>query len=366
MALVSCAYPSNAVQEIPSATLKAVQSPSPELMETPNLQTINTPVQGSINKDCETQNNLQQTTTGKIVFYEPNKGFILYNPQTNQDGLPLETTKYDVEASPDQRRIFVSDYPGTSGEVFTSNGNKSTVNANEIKGIFYGWLNNQKLVFVELNHSDGSVTILDIETGKTEEKITNLTDVNFDAIHWYAGGSQPSVIFDSSLSRLIYTSREIPSRDQPHLGFILRDYETKNVLWSKQSTDIVVKPKWSPDGNFVAVAINNENSEQIYILDSDGNETQIIDTNPFWIYQLEWSPNGKQIAFSTDNAVTVYDLVTNHRNDYKLSKSIYNIVWSPNSDQIAVKGALIDFSTNCIFPLKTENENGPLAWLVDK
>jgi len=366
MILVSCVHTSNVVQDTSSATQKTIQSPSPEPTEAPNPQAVYTPTQALISKGCESQNNLQQlNTTGKIVFYEPDKGLIFYNPQTNQDGLPLETEKYVVESSPDKKRIFIFDYPGTSGDVITSDGNKSIINANEINGIFYGWLNNQKIVFVDLNHSDGSITILDIETGKTEEKITNLTNINFDTIHWYAGGSQPSVIFDSSLSRLIYTSRELPSINQPHLGFILQDYETKKVLWSKQSTDIAVEPKWSPDGNFVAVAITEENSDRIYFLDGDGNEIQTINTNAF-IYQMEWSPNGKQIAFNSDNAIIVYNLVTKNRNDYKLSESIYNIVWSPNSDQLAIKGALIDFSTNCIFSLKPENQNGPLAWLIDK
>jgi WD40 repeat protein len=364
--LTSCTSTSKIEQVPPPVTQTTVlQSVTHEPLKSPQPTQSSTPTQISASKDCGSQNDIKQTSAiGKIVFNEPNKGIYFYDIQKGQNGPPIDGTTpwLNIEASPDKRRIVIFNQPGEAGKIITSEGMQSIINTGKIDGSFYGWLNNEKLIFVDHNHSDGSVIIFDIGTGRTEERVTNLTDVNFDPVFWYAGGGWPSVIFDSSLSRLIYTKFV---QDQPPLGFILRDYDTKKVLWEKHTLDISVKPKWSPDGKYVAVVVTNDSNDQIYILDRNGKETQIIDTYLFGVNQIEWSPNSEKISFNVDKDLTIYDLTTKQRHGHKMAQDIFWIVWSPDSNQLAVKGAIIDDSTNCVFTFKPENPIGPMAWLVE-
>jgi hypothetical protein len=326
-----------------------------------------------IDQKCNSSNYLKQTEPdSEIVFYEPNEGLYFYNVSSSQEKTISNTADIFpiyAETSPDNKRIVVFDTTGSFGKVISSDGAKLELNTKNIDGIFYGWLDNQKILFVDRSYSDGSSIVLDIKTGNIEKIPTNLNDVNFDSIFWYADGSQPSVIFDFSLNRLIYTRTEVSPTGERQLGFIMRDYRTQKVLWAKQSTDISVQPKWSLNGEYAAVVITDENSDQIHILDREGIEIKTIDTNTFGVNELAWSPDGKKIGFSFFNStetLAVYDLISHRKNEYQISQDASNIIWAPNSDQIVVKGSLIDLSTNCVFALKPNNSYGPLAWLVGK
>ena len=62
-------------------------------------------------------------------------------------------------------------------------------------------------------------------------------------------------------------------------------------------------PSWSPDGERIAFASDRkgefENFE-IYVMDADGGNQQRLTNNRVWDMDPSWSPDGKRIAFASD------------------------------------------------------------------
>jgi Tol biopolymer transport system component len=67
-------------------------------------------------------------------------------------------------------------------------------------------------------------------------------------------------------------------------------------------------PAWSPDEKQIAFAAivhsslpwpNNRDSNQIFVMDSDGSHSRQLTTNPDWsCLSLSWSPDGQRVTFS--------------------------------------------------------------------
>jgi dipeptidyl aminopeptidase/acylaminoacyl peptidase len=149
-------------------------------------------------------------------------------------------------------------------------------------------------------------------------------------------------------------------------GFIMREAGTNKLLWSKVSSDFGVQPKWSPGDTFVAVVItkDDEIGDQIYIIDREGVEAQVINTNTIGINVVEWSPDGKRLSYGSTNVLAIYDFASDQLQEFQSLEEIWSIVWSPVGDQIEAGRVLIDLPTDCIFPFKPNELLGPYAWLI--
>jgi Tol biopolymer transport system component len=68
--------------------------------------------------------------------------------------------------------------------------------------------------------------------------------------------------------------------------------------------DIETWPAWSPDGTQIAFTTDASDAFQdIWVMDADGgNPTQLTTTNGIFDAFPEWSPDGTQIAFTSDRA----------------------------------------------------------------
>ena len=103
-------------------------------------------------------------------------------------------------------------------------------------------------------------------------------------------------------------------------------------------------PAWSPDGTQIAFSTNRDDNYEIYLMDKEGNNLVRLTENGFDDGDPCWSPDGTKIAF-TSHRDGNYDIFTmnadgsNFRNLTRHSADDIDPAWSPDGTQIA-------FSTN--------------------
>lgn len=305
---------------------------------------------------------------GKIVFYNPDQGLYFYDVESGVEQLISNTIDaLAPEASPDHKRIAYFDFRNQMGYVISANGSRVEPHIKgKFDGYFYGWLDNHKVIFVDRSRSDGSIITLGVDTGNISQTVTALQDLyNFGPNRWYASGDWPTVIFDSKLSRMVYMNTP---DEAGKWGFTMRETGTLKLLWSRVSSDFGVQPKWSQNDEFAAVVItqDDEAGDQIYIIDREGQEVQVINTNSIGINVVEWSPDGKSLSYGSSDVLAIYDFVSNQLHEFRLPEEIWSIVWAPTGNQIAVESFLVDLSNGCAMPLESGDPWGPLAWLIEE
>jgi len=117
------------------------------------------------------------------------------------------------------------------------------------------------------------------------------------------------------------------------------------------------QPAWSPDGTQIAFTSNRDairaGDFQIYKMDADGtNQIRLTTDSPLYDRRVRpaWSPNGDQIAFSTDGSdgtldVLVMDPNGNNVRDLTEDSEVFGFgadsapAWSPDGTQIAFESA---------------------------
>lgn len=103
-------------------------------------------------------------------------------------------------------------------------------------------------------------------------------------------------------------------------------------------------PAWSSDGVKIALVLSKDSNSEIYVLDKNMELTRLthhfnIDTSP------AWSPNGKQIAFTSDRSGTgvpqIYIMDAQKGDEAKVERITFdssyndNPAWSPDGEKIA-------------------------------
>jgi hypothetical protein len=93
------------------------------------------------------------------------------------------------------------------------------------------------------------------------------------------------------------------------------------------------RPKWSPDGRWIAYQGSYGDSGALYVIRPDGTRRHRVGRNA---YDLSWSPNGKELAYGGDS-LTIVGVTGRHPR--KLSthgmQASYP-VWSPDGRQLFV------------------------------
>jgi Tol biopolymer transport system component len=149
------------------------------------------------------------------------------------------------------------------------------------------------------------------------------------------------------------------SPDGEHIAFSKRDLERESDDVTDSQTDIYVMnpdgsdetrltdlvgaelgPTWSPDGKQIAFSTSTGEEGDIYVMNSDGTElTRLTDLAGVEIEPV-WSPDGERIAFSTEwiDRADVYVMNSDgselrRLTDPRVGES--SPAWSPDGDMLA-------------------------------
>ncbi|MFC2130903.1 S41 family peptidase [Bacteroidota bacterium] len=96
---------------------------------------------------------------------------------------------------------------------------------------------------------------------------------------------------------------------------------------------------WSPDGKLIAFISDNGNENEIYLINPDGtNLTQLTKGSKSYLWEIKWSPDSKKLLFS-DKLMKLYfiDIESRKVKEVKKSKQweIRDYTWSPDGKWIA-------------------------------
>lgn len=114
-------------------------------------------------------------------------------------------------------------------------------------------------------------------------------------------------------------------------------------------------PQWSPDGRSIAFCGQLPGQfAQIYIVDADGGNLRPITTEDGWQGSPTWSPDGTTLAFDAarKNKIQLLEVATGNVTDLEGSDGLWAPQWSPDGSYIALKSQgtlkLFDVSTGLV------------------
>ena len=99
-------------------------------------------------------------------------------------------------------------------------------------------------------------------------------------------------------------------------------------------------PSWSPDGRHIAFSSDRDGNDEIYVMDSDGNNPRRLTNHSAGDSSPSWSPDGRHIAFSSkrDGNTEIYVMDSDGSNPRRLTKhpaADSSPSWSPDGRHIA-------------------------------
>jgi Tol biopolymer transport system component len=115
---------------------------------------------------------------------------------------------------------------------------------------------------------------------------------------------------------------------------------THNPSWTGNSINEI---QWSPDGKRIAFSINADmvnDKMDVYLVNSDGTNLERLTFPPAYHYSPRWSPDGKELAYITQNINDTYlnlvDVSTSKNVQKQIQLNIEggSISWSPDSKKL--------------------------------
>jgi Tol biopolymer transport system component len=98
-------------------------------------------------------------------------------------------------------------------------------------------------------------------------------------------------------------------------------------------------PRWSPDGSQIAFSSDRSGNYEVYVMEADGTDPRRLTQSPAVDAQPAWSPDGTQIAFVSlrDGNAEIYVMNvdgTSLRRVTHTDANEFEFDWSPDGTQI--------------------------------
>ena len=135
-------------------------------------------------------------------------------------------------------------------------------------------------------------------------------------------------------------------------------------MWNGKG-EIIGSPAISGDGHYVAFSIRQNGQSLLYVMQSDGTNTRLVNGSLDLMGDPAWSPDGRSItAAAIDNGVPHLYQIPLDGNPPRVFAKEYSLdpAWSPDGQYVIYSGP--DIGTT--FPVKAANTNGaahPLPYL---
>lgn len=103
-----------------------------------------------------------------------------------------------------------------------------------------------------------------------------------------------------------------------------------------------LQPAWSPDGTKIAYMDRLKNATALYLMNADGSDSRLLANNIFHNVHLAWSPDATKIAFcsvkphpGSSSEFSLHVINVDGSNDVWLANGSGAPTWSPDGKQIA-------------------------------
>jgi tricorn protease len=182
--------------------------------------------------------------------------------------------------------------------------------------------------------SDGELNIYDIATGQSHQiSITVPTDaLAMRPSQVPAGNNIESFALSPKGERALFVARGDVFTTPIEKG------PTRNLTNSSNAHEKTAE--WSPDGSNVLYISDLDGEEELYTVKQDGSGKQEELTHGFkaMLYQPEWAPDGKRIAFS-DATNKLYVLTLDDKKVVTIAENprgrVHNYAWSADGGHLA-------------------------------
>lgn len=147
-------------------------------------------------------------------------------------------------------------------------------------------------ILFESDHDDKQNIWITLSDGSDYRNLTETSNAKNEQPCWSPDGNK--LVFVRS-----YPDDLVPAKKKKKLYIMKPDGSEVTPLMLNSPGDDY-EPSWSPDGILIAFTSNRDGNEEIYVVDTAGNNPRNLTQHAASDKQPTWSPNANRIAFSTN------------------------------------------------------------------